>query len=88
MLYALASTYSSCVEHPVQRLFFAIAVDMNLRIYGGDAKDAYAHSPGPEIPTYVSIDDQYSDWYTYRYEGKTVNRRKIIPVLKALQGHP
>ena len=45
MLHALASTYSSCVEHPIQRLFFAIAAELNLRIYGDDAKDAYAHSP-------------------------------------------
>ena len=58
MLHALASTYSSCVEHPIQRLFFAIAVDQNLRIYEGDAKDAYTHSPGPEIPTFASADDQ------------------------------
>ena len=64
MLHALASTYSSCVEHPIQRLFFGIAAARNLRVYGGDAKDAYAHSPGPSIPTYVSIDGQYSDWYT------------------------
>ena len=84
MLHALASTYSSCVEHPIQRLFFAIATDQHLWIYGGDAKDAYAHSPGPEIPTFVSIDDQYSDWYTYRYEGRTIGQRKDLPVLKAL----
>ena len=87
MLHALASTYSSCVEHPIQRLFFAIAAELNLRIYGGDAKDAYAHSPGPSIPTYVSIDDQYSDWYTYRHN-KSIDRRKVLPVLKAFQGHP
>ena len=57
MLYALAFTYSSCVEHPIQRLFFAIAAGVNLRIYGGDVKDTYAHLPGPRIPTYVSIND-------------------------------
>ena len=60
---------------------------MNLRIYGGDAKDAYAQSLGPSILTYVSIDDQYSDWYTYRYD-VAIDRRKVLPVLKALQGHP
>ena len=87
MLHALAFTYSSCVEHAIQRLFFAIAADQNLRIYGEDIKDAYAHLPRPEIPTYVSIDNQYSDWYTYRYD-KPIDRRKVLPVLKALQGHP
>ena len=83
MLHALASIYSSCVENPIQRLVFAIAVDQNLIIYGGDTKDAYAHSPGPRIPTYVSIDNQYSDWYTYRYN-KPIDIRKVLPVLKAL----
>ena len=38
ILHTLASN-SSCVEHPIQRLFFAIAADLNLRIYGGDTKE-------------------------------------------------
>jgi hypothetical protein len=87
MLHAIAMTYSSCVEHPIQRLFFAISAQLNLKIYGGDAKDAYAHSPGPAIPTYITIDDQYADWYKYTY-GKEVDRSKVLPVRRALQGHP
>ena len=71
----------------MQRLFFAIAANNNLKVFGGDAKDAYGHSPGPEIPTYISIDDQYADWYEWRY-GKKINRNKVLPVLRALQGHP
>ena len=63
LLHALALTYSSCVEHPMQRLFLATAAHEDLKIYGGDAKDTFAHSPAPDIPTYVTIDDQYADWY-------------------------
>lgn len=43
----------------MQRLFFAIAAQLNFKSYGGDAKDAYAHSPGSHVPTYMSIDDEY-----------------------------
>ena len=87
ILHALAQTYSSCVEHPIQRLFLAIAASLNLKIYGGDAKDAYGHSPGPEIPTYMAIDDAYAEWYEEKY-GERLDRNMVLPVLKALQGHP
>ena len=76
-------TYSSCVEHPIQRLLFALAAHLNLKVYGGDAKDAYGHSPRPETSTYVTIDDQYADWYKHKY-GKEINQRKVLPVLRAL----
>ena len=39
-----------------------------LRLYGGDAKDAYAHAPPSETPSYLSIEDQYADWYKHKYE--------------------
>ena len=87
LLHALATTYSSCVEHPIQRLFFAIAAQLNKKVFGGDAKDAYGHSPGPEVPTYITIDEQYYDWYKYEF-GEALDRRKVLPVKRALQGHP
>ena len=87
LLHALAMTYSSCVEHPIQRLFFAIAAEKNLLVFGGDAKDAYGHSPGPERDTYVIIDDAYAEWHKWKY-GVDIDRRKVLPVLRALQGHP
>jgi hypothetical protein len=87
LLHALSMTYSSCVEHPIQRLFFAISAQLNLKVYGGDAKDAYAHSPGPGIPTYMTIDDQYADWYKWRFR-KDIDRKKVLLVKRALQGHP
>ena len=62
ILHALADSYSACVDQPVQRMFLAISALKNYRIYGGDATDAYAHSPADFArPTFVSIDDQYFD---------------------------
>jgi Reverse transcriptase (RNA-dependent DNA polymerase) len=90
MLHALEKTYSSCVEQPIQRLFFALASKFNLRVYrvyGGDAKDAFAHSPPPALPTFVAIDDAYADWYEARHKIK-LDRSLVLPVQHALQGHP
>ena len=85
-LHAVASTWSSCVELPVQRVFLGIAADLGLTVYGGDATDAYAHSPAPS-DTYLAIDDAYADWYKDTF-GKEINRRYILPVKHCLQGHP
>ena len=51
------------------------------------ALDAFAHSPPPAVPTYVSIDDTYADWY-FLETGRKIDRSKVPPVLHALQGHP
>ena len=59
----------------------------DLSIYGSDASDAFAHSPGPYVPNFVSIDEQFSDWYRYRF-GNNVDSDKVLSVLIPLQGHP
>ena len=56
-------------------------------MYGGDARDAYAHTPAPEMMTHLTIDDAYYEWYK-ETTGKTLNRRFVLPVLHSLQGHP
>jgi len=87
LLNGIASTYSSCVEQPVQQFYFALAARENYRVYGGDAQDAYAHSPPPETPTFISIGDAYADWYEHHFK-KKLDRSLVLPVLHALQGHP
>ena len=52
-------TYSSYIEHPVQRLFLAIAAHLELRIYGGNTSDNFAYSTVSSVPTFVSIYDQF-----------------------------
>ena len=68
-------------------MFFALATSLGYRVYGGDALDAFAHSPPPDVPTFVSIDDAYAEWYKWKYQ-KKIDRSKVLPVLHALQGHP
>ena len=86
-LHDVAQTYSSCIEQPCMRLFFALAAALNMTIVAADATNAYANSPPPEIPTYVWVDDQYISWYR-RKHGVTLSRDMVMPVLHALQGHP
>jgi hypothetical protein len=47
----------SLFVQPVFRQFLALSAALNCRIYGGDAQDAFAHSPAPTAPTYVAIDN-------------------------------
>ena len=56
-------------------------------MYGGDARDAYAHAPAPEMMMHLTIDDAYYEWYKEK-TGKTLNRCFVLPVLHSLQGHP
>ena len=61
-LHVVASTWSLCVELPIQQLFLGICAQSGLTIYGGDVTDAYAHSPALNN-TYLAVDDAYKEWY-------------------------
>jgi len=50
---------ASCLEHPVFWLFTAPCKADDLTIHGGDAKDAFAHSPAPSTPTFMKLDDAF-----------------------------
>ena len=75
------------MEHPIQQQFLALAAQQNFCLFGGDAKDAFAHSPSPEVPTFMMIDNQYYKWYLDRFKIK-LDKSRVLPVLRALQGHP
>jgi hypothetical protein len=56
-------------------------------VYGGDAQDAFAHSPASKIPTFIRMDDAFAKWYQARYN-ITLDCKQVLPVMHALQGHP
>ena len=87
LLHAMVSTWSSCVELPIQRLFICLSAQKGLCMYGGDACDAYAHALAPEMMWHLTIDDAYFEWYKEK-TGKTLKRRFVLPLLHSLQGHP
>ena len=69
----MVNTWSSCVELPIQRLYIALAAQKGLCMYGGDARDVYAHTPTSEMLTHLTIDDAYFEWYKEK-TGKSLNR--------------
>jgi len=85
-VHSTTNTYALCLEHPVFRLFIALCAADNLTIYG-DAKDAFAHSPGPSMPTFMKLDDAFCDWHLEQ-TGVLLDKDLVLPVLRALQGHP
>ena len=87
ILHALAKTYASCVKHPIQQQFLTLAAKQNFLLFGGDSKDAFAHSPAPEVLTFMMIDNQYYEWYFHHFK-KKLDKSRVLPVLCALQGHP
>jgi len=68
-------------------LFIALCTADNLTIYGGDAKDAFAHSPGPSMPTFMKLHNAFCDWYLGQ-TGALLDKDLVLPVLCMLQGHP
>jgi hypothetical protein len=83
----MAETHASCIEWPVFRLFLALSASLNYLIFGGDAQDAFAHSPAPTVPVHVAIDDACSDWCFDKHAVR-LERGLVLRVLRALQGHP
>jgi hypothetical protein len=81
----MAETYASCIEQPVFRLFLALSASLNYLIFGGDAQDAFAHFPAPMVPTFVAIDEAYSDRYFDKY-GICLKGGLVLPVLHAFTG--
>ena len=77
-LHAVASTWSSWVELPVQRLFLGIAADLNLILFGGDSTDVYANSP-IHSKNYLDIDEAYADLTKYQFK-KEINRKHALSV--------
>jgi hypothetical protein len=87
-LHLFAQTYASCIEQPCMRLFFALAAIHCLIITFGDTTNAFQQSPPPTRKCYLRIDDAYASWYYKRFGILLDRSAYVIPVERALQGHP
>eukprot|EP00536_Pseudo-nitzschia_multiseries_P004236 jgi/Psemu1/9546/gm1.9546_g len=59
-------------------------------MFAGGAKDAFAHSLAPGVPTYVSINDTYADWATLNLDAFWKNISTVfsnLPNLTSKQQH-
>ena len=83
----MKATYAACVSQIGMRLFFAICAMENLTIMDVDATNAFAQSPPPSSPVFMSVDEQYRAWYFKKYKTH-IPKGHVLPVLHAIQGHP
>ena len=81
-------TYASCVGQFSMKLFFAIAAVSNKIILIADTTNAYQQSPPPTKPCFLEIDEAYRSWYNKKFKKDIDPQEFIIPLGRALQGHP
>ena len=84
-LHAVASTWSSCIELPIQHLFLGIFADAGLTIYDGNVMNVYTHSPVLKN-TYLQVEEAYAEWCRDKYKTK-LSKRMVLHIKHALQGH-
>ena len=87
-LHQFAQTYASCVKQPCQRLFFAVAAALGLVVTVGDTTNAFQQSPPPTRKCFLQIDNAVRSWYQKRHNKDLDPRTHVIPLERALQGHP
>jgi hypothetical protein len=62
-----------------------------LVVRGVDASNAFTdftEADAPKIPLYVQMNDQYREWWTEKMKMPPIPHGYVLPVHKALQGHP
>ena len=84
----LAETYANCIKQTSARLFYAVAAAKNLLVFGADVSNAFAEAPAPKQPFYIRPDKAFHDWWVHHLKRDPIPSNHIIPVLKAMQGHP
>ena len=85
----LGETYAGSLDQTGSRIFWAATAINNFITIGADASNAFAEAPPPKEPLYVTIDQQYREWYQTRYPNEPpIPKGYVLPVKGALQGHP
>ena len=80
-------TFAKMLDHVGSRIFWGAVASKNLIVRGADASNAFAEAKAPDIPLFVRIDAPYREWYKARFD-KDIPDGYVLPVNKALQGHP
>ena len=81
-------SFAKSLDQVGARIFWAVAAAKNLIVRGADASNAFAEARAPKIPLFVKIDQPFRDWWYHKYPNKHLPDNFVLPVKKALQGHP
>jgi hypothetical protein len=85
----LGDTYAGSLEQNGSRIFWAATALNNYITIGADASNAFAEAPAPKAPLFVTIDQQYREWYATKFPDKPdIPKDYVLRVYGALQGHP
>jgi hypothetical protein len=84
----LAETCANCVEQTSAHLFYVVFAAENMLIFGADVSNAFAEAPPPKQPFFIRLDRAFNEWWTNHLKRPAIPPGHIIPVLKAMQGHP
>jgi deoxyuridine 5'-triphosphate nucleotidohydrolase len=85
----LGDTYAGSLEQNGSRIFWAATALNNYITIGADASNAFAEAPAPKAPLFVTIDQQYREWYQTKFPDKPeIPKDYVLRVFGALQGHP
>jgi len=69
-------------------LFFALAAVNGLIIIIADTTNAFQQLPPPTEQCFLQINDAYCSWYKKHFHVDVDPSTHVIPLNKALQGHP
>ena len=84
----LDHTYANCVDQTSNRIFYAAAAAENLVIYGSDVCNAFGEAPPPKQGYYIRPDKAFHHWWVHHKKRPPIPQGHVIPVLRAMQGHP
>ena len=84
----LGKTYAASLDQTAAKVFWAICAHHNYKIYGADVTNAFAEAPPPKAPLYMRIDQPFRDWWEIKKGRTPLPKHFVLPVLRALQGHP
>ena len=76
------------MDHVGSRIFWSIAAAKNLIVLGADASNAFAEADAPKHPLFVRINQPYREWWSESKGQPSIPNGYVLPVHKALQGHP
>lgn len=82
----LDHTYANGLDQTGSRIFYAAAAAENLVIYGADV--SFGEASPPKQGFFISPDKAYRDWWTNHLGNPPIPDGHVIPVLRAMQGHP
>jgi hypothetical protein len=57
-------------------------------VFGADVSNAFAKAPPPKQHFFFQIDWVFNKWWNNHFKQPAIPPGHIIPVLKAMQGHP